>query len=52
MIRFMRRFTFRLDTEPGLTLRCARPAIAAILGRRACKANMRFAFAYNYRTIV
>ena len=38
----MRRFTFRLDTEPGLTLRrvanilhFAHPAIAAILGRRA-----------------
>src|SRR5512132_3847490 len=48
--RLMRRFTFRLNTEPGLTLRrvanilhFARPAIAAILGRRACKANMRFA---------
>jgi hypothetical protein len=42
----MRRFTFRLDTEPGLTVRrvanilhFARPAIGAILGRRACKAN-------------
>src|SRR6267378_7005093 len=52
--RLMRRFTFRLDTEPGLTLRrvanilhFARPAIAAILGRRACKANMRFAPVYN-----
>src|SRR5713101_5069946 len=52
--RLMRRFTFRLDTEPGLTLRrvanilhFARPAIAAILGRRACKANMRFATVYN-----
>jgi hypothetical protein len=48
--RLMRRFTFRLDTEPRLTLRrvanilhFARPAIAAILGRRARKANMRFA---------
>src|SRR5260221_4919667 len=52
--RLMRRFTFRLDTEPGLTLRrvanilhFARPAIAAILVRRACKANMRFAPVYN-----
>src|SRR5215471_7098013 len=52
--RLMRRFTFRLDTEPGLTLRrvanilhFALPAIAAILGRRACKANMRFAPVYN-----
>src|SRR3974390_3928692 len=48
--RLMRRFTFRLDAEPGLTLRrvanilhFARPAIAAILGRRACKAHMRVA---------
>src|SRR6476660_3741302 len=48
--RLVRRFTFRLDTGPGLTLRrvanvlhFARPAIAAIVGRRACKANMRFA---------
>src|SRR5258708_4661162 len=52
--RLMRRFTFRLDTEPGPTLRrvanilhFAHPAIAAILGRRACKANMRFAPVYN-----
>src|SRR6266480_8026217 len=52
--RLMRRFTFRLDTEPGLTLRrvanilhFACPAIAAILGRPACKANMRFATVYN-----
>src|SRR6185437_4633941 len=52
--RLMHRFTFRLDTEPGLTLRrvanilhFARPAIAAILGRRACKANMRFAPVYS-----
>ena len=52
--RLMHRFTFRLDTEPGLTVRrvanilhFARPAIAAILGRRACKANMRFAPVYN-----
>src|SRR6478736_5808198 len=52
--RLMRRFTFRLDTEPGLTLRrvanilhFARPAIAAILGRRPCKANMSFAPVYN-----
>src|SRR5882724_8174243 len=52
--RLMRRFTFRLDTEPGLTLRrvanilhFAHPAIAAILGRRARKANMRFAPVYN-----
>src|SRR3974390_1626076 len=51
--RLMRRFTFRLDAEPGLTLRritnilhFARPAIAAILGRRACKAN------YEIRTRV
>ena len=50
----MRRFAFRLDTEPSLTLRrvanilhFARPAIAAILGRPACKANMRFAPVYN-----
>ena len=50
--RLMRRFTFRLDAEPGLTVRrvanilhFARPAIAMILGRRACKANMRFALA-------
>src|SRR5258705_12644508 len=47
--RLMRRFTFRLDTEPGLThrrvaniLHFAHPAIAAIPGRRARKANMRF----------
>src|SRR6185437_15489456 len=47
--RLMHRFTFRLDTEPGLTLRrvanilhFARPAIAAMLGRRACKANTSF----------
>src|SRR5258708_20197947 len=52
--RLMRRFTFRLDTEPPLTLppfphilHFARPAIATILGRRACKANMRFATVYN-----
>src|ERR1700676_5329740 len=52
--RLMRRFTFRLDTEPGLTVRrvanilhFARPAIAAILGRQARKANMRFATVYN-----
>src|SRR5476651_852015 len=52
--RLMRRFTFRLDTEPGLThrrvaniLHFAHPAIAAILGRRARKANMRFAPVYN-----
>src|SRR5215470_4491859 len=52
--RLMHPFTFRLDTEPGLTLRrvanilhFARPAIAAILGRRVCKANMRFAPVYN-----
>src|SRR5260221_14013500 len=52
--RLMRRFTFRLDTEPGLTLRrvanilhFAHPTIAAILGRRARKANMRFAPVYN-----
>src|SRR4051812_3939041 len=52
--RLMRRFTFRLDTDPGLPLRhvanilhFARPATAAILGRRACKANMRFAPVYN-----
>src|SRR6476661_8538287 len=44
--RLMHRFTFRFDTEPGLTLRrvanilhFARPAIAAILERRVCKAN-------------
>src|SRR5882757_5402847 len=49
--RLMHRFTFRLDTEPGLTVRrvanilhFARPAIPAILGRRACKTNMRFRF--------
>src|SRR5262249_42244078 len=52
--RLMHRFTFRLDTEPGLTVRrvanilhFARPAIPAILGRRACKTNMRFAPVYN-----
>ena len=52
--RLMRRFTFRLDTEPSLTLRrvanilhFAHPAIAAILGRRPRKANMRFAPVYN-----
>src|SRR5260370_34794006 len=52
--RLMRRFTFRLDTEPGLTLRrvanilhFAHPAIAAILGRRPCKANIRCAPVYN-----
>src|SRR5215467_5749248 len=52
--RLMHRFTFRLDTEPGLTVRrvanilhFARPAIPAILGRRARKANMRFAPEYN-----
>src|SRR6201982_4231432 len=52
--RLMRRFTFRLDTEPSLTVRrvanilhFARPAIPAILGRRACKTNMRFAPVYN-----
>src|SRR6201982_2129112 len=52
--RLMHRFTFRLDTEPGLTVRrvanklhFARPAISAILRRRACKTNMRFAPVYN-----
>src|SRR6201987_5174151 len=52
--RLMHRFTFRLDTEPGLTLRrvanilhFARPAIPAILGRRACKANMSLAPVYS-----
>src|SRR5207237_9062986 len=52
--RLLHRFTFRLDTEPGLTLRrvanilhFAHPAIAAILGRRACKGNMRVAPVYN-----
>lgn len=52
--RLMRRFTFRLDTEPRLALRrvanilhFARPAISAILGRRACKANMRLAPVYG-----
>src|SRR5215216_1977432 len=52
--RLMHRFTFRLDTEPGLTVRCvanilhfARPAIPAILGRWACKTNMRFASVYS-----
>ena len=52
--RLMHRFTFRLDTEPGLTVRrvanilhFARPAIPAILGWRACKTNMRFAPVYN-----
>src|SRR3982751_6817067 len=52
--RLMHRFTFRLDTEPGLTVRrvanilhFARPAIPAILGRWACKTNKRFASVYN-----
>src|SRR6266699_3537398 len=52
--RLMHRFTFRLDTEPGLTVRrvanilhFARPAILEILGRWDCKANMRFAPVYN-----
>jgi hypothetical protein len=52
--RLMHCLTFRLDTEPSLTVRrvanilhFARPAIAAILGRRACKANMRFGPVYN-----
>src|SRR5712671_3024532 len=51
--RLMHRFTFRLDTEPGLTVRrvanilhFARPTIA-ILGRWAGKTNMRFASVYN-----
>src|SRR5262245_50867284 len=52
--RLMHRFTFRLDTEPGLTVRrvanilhFARPAILEILGRWDCKANMRFAPVYK-----
>src|SRR5262252_5745474 len=52
--RLMHRFTFRLDTEPGLTIRrvanilhFARPAILEILGRWDGKANMRFAPVYN-----
>jgi hypothetical protein len=52
--RLMHRFTFRLDTESGLTVRrvanilhFARPAILEILGRWDCKANMRFAPLYN-----
>src|SRR5262245_26020274 len=52
--RLMHRFTFRLDTEPGLIvwrvaniLHFARPAILEILGRWDCKANMRFAPVYN-----
>src|SRR5712671_4810448 len=52
--RLMHRFTFRLDTEPSLTVRrvanilhFARPAILEILGRWDCKANMRFAPVYN-----
>src|SRR5262249_23129942 len=52
--RLMHRFTFRLDTEPSLTVRrvanilhLARPAILEILGRWDCKANMRFASEYN-----
>src|ERR1700675_137350 len=46
--RLMRRSSFRLDTEPGLTLRrvanilqFARPAITGILGRRSSQAKMR-----------
>jgi len=50
----MHRFTFRLDTEPSHTVRrvanmlhFARPAILAVLGRRASKTNMGFAPVYN-----
>src|SRR5258705_1013648 len=54
--RLMRRFAFRLDAEPGLAVRrvanilhfdFACPAIHAILGRQACKNNMRFAPVHN-----
>jgi hypothetical protein len=55
----MSRFTFRFDTEPSLIVRrvanilhFARPAIAEIVGWRACKANTRFAPAYNARCTI
>src|SRR5207248_2490861 len=52
--RLMRRFTFRLDTEPNITVRrvanilhFARPAIPQFYGGAPAKTNTRFAPVYN-----